>query len=93
MNRGKNTLSKWSVASQLPMLTFPGQTLIEIAGNNRVLLENHRGVVAYSGTLIRIRTGNGIVSVCGSDLIIECMSRFQLVITGCVHGVTIETGG
>lgn len=92
MDRRKNSLTKWTVGSQLPMLALPGRSLIEIVGCSRVLIENHRGVIAYTRELVRVRTSDGIVSVCGLDMIIRCMSRFQLVVTGSIHTVKLETG-
>ena len=92
MDRRKNSSTKWTVGSQLPMLALPGRSLIEIVGSDRILIENHKGIIAYTCEVIRVRTADGIVSVCGSNMAIQCMSKFQLVVTGCIRAVTMETG-
>jgi len=68
----------------------PGQPLIEIAGEGRVLIENHSGVKEYLPEKIRVTTKYGCVVVCGCGLKLTHMSREQLVITGRIHSVSLH---
>lgn len=73
----------------LPGESLPGQVLVEITGENRVLIENHRGVREYSRERIGVNVSYGILQVCGSCLELRCMSRENLVICGRIDGVTL----
>ncbi len=56
--------------------------LVELAGQKRVLIENHSGVLAYSPEEIQIKVSYGKLSVCGEGLSLLEMSHEQLVIRG-----------
>lgn len=61
---------------------IPLLPIIEIAGNQRVLIENHLGVVQFSTEKIGIGVKYGEVLVCGCNLALRHMSKSKLVITG-----------
>lgn len=67
--------------------------LVEIAGDRRVLIEHHQGVVAYGPGEICVRVRFGQVRILGSNLCIAKMSAEQLVIRGCVSGVELRKNG
>ena len=67
-----------------------GLPLVEIAGDSRVLVERHRGVLAYDNRKICIRLNFGILQVCGCDLSIAHMTKAQLVITGQIQTVVLQ---
>ena len=67
----------------------PGLPLVEIAGTNRVLIENHRGVCCYSRDLIRIRVIYGDITISGARLELARMSRERVVITGRIDCVSL----
>ena len=71
---------------------FPGQPLVEIYCDRRLLIENHRGVVGYSDIEICVRVKFGLLRICGTCLELAQMSRQQLVITGKIEGVHIMRG-
>ena len=66
------------------------RTIIEIAGDQRVLIENHRGVVTYGREKIIVKVKYGAVSVCGCSLEMTRMSREQLVIFGRIQSVSLH---
>lgn len=70
-----------------------GQSLVEIAGDYRVLIENHFGIVSYSREQILVRVKYGCLCVCGCELEILRMTREQLVICGKIHGLRIQRKG
>ena len=73
----------------LPGESLPGQVLVEITGENRVLIEHHRGVQEYSRDRIGVNVKFGIIQVCGRCLELRCMTREQLVICGRIDYVTL----
>ena len=68
----------------------PGMPLVEIAGQNRVLIENHRGVCCYGREEIRIRVSYGEIAVTGCHLELARMRREAVVITGRIEAVRLH---
>lgn len=69
---------------------MPMQPLVELAGDRRVLIEHHQGVVQYSREKICVKVRYGIVVICGCGLELRHMSRAQLAIAGRIDGITLE---
>lgn len=68
------------------------RTLVELYGIERVLIEQHRGILAYGSECIRVGTSFGELVVEGLELRLCCMSRSQLVIRGRIGCVRTEVG-
>lgn len=68
------------------------RTLAELYGAERLLVEQHRGIVSYSTECIRIGASCGTLVVEGEDLRLCCMSRSQLVVRGRLYGLRLEGG-
>lgn len=87
---GKNGwLERLMDGMDLPGEGAPGQTLVEIVGENRVLVENHRGITEYGTDRIRIQVKYGSLCICGEGLEMKRMSRNQLIITGRIEVVNL----
>lgn len=67
----------------------PGQTLLEIAGKNRIVVEYHRGILCYGTEEILLGASFGQIRIQGSNLQLGCMSREQLCVTGCIDLVEL----
>lgn len=76
--------------ADLPGESVPGQTVVELLGERRVLIEQHDGVTEYGRERIRIRVNYGELWVCGAGLEMMKMTRSQLVITGCVDSICLK---
>lgn len=90
MKENRNILQRITERMDLSGEPIPGQPLIEIAGNCRVLVENHFGVREYSPERIGINVKYGIVEICGCALELRRMTGEQLVISGRIHSVTLH---
>ena len=88
MNKNK-ILERVVMGADLPGEVVPGIPLIEIAGENRVLIENHNGVTGYSGTMICVKVSYGTVQVKGIGLTLARMTKQQLAITGKIGSVVL----
>ena len=64
--------------------------IVEMAGRNRVLIENHQGVLGYSLEEISVKMCYGCVCVTGCDLRLLQLSREQLVISGLVSAIRLS---
>lgn len=74
----------------LPGESLPGQVVVEISGENRVLIEHHCGVREYSRERIGVKVKYGVLQVCGSCLELRCMTREQLVISGKIDCIVLK---
>ena len=83
--------SNW-IGNRAEMVKKP-VSLVEIAGERRVLIEFHKGISSYSPQKVDVCVGYGKVSVSGSNLLIARMTREQLVIFGCIESVTLLKAG
>lgn len=93
MKGDRNLLQRMTERMDLTGEPIPGQPLIEIAGDRRVLIENHFGVREYSRERIGIHVKFGSVVVCGCGLELTRMTKEQLVISGRIDGVTLQRRG
>jgi len=79
-----------SVYGENPQLSR--QPVMEILGKQRILIENHRGVQLYETERIQVCVKFGCIRVLGSGLSLCYMSANQLVITGDIQSVSLESG-
>lgn len=93
MGKGRYFLERLADGVDLPSEPLPGQPIVEIAGDRRVLIENHFGVKEYSREKIGVKVKYGIVTVCGCGLELIRMTKEQLVIAGKIDGVTLTRRG
>lgn len=92
MGTKRSFMEQITNAADLQDEPIPGLPLIEIAGERRVLIENHRGVIEYGSQTIRVKVKYGQVCICGSGLELARMTRGQLVISGRVDAVQLIRG-
>ena len=83
-------MERVALGADLPGMAIPGQSLVEIAGQTRVLIENHKGVTVYECNRIHVKVHFGKLCICGSGLELARMSNCQLVITGRIDCVTLQ---
>lgn len=68
---------------------LPGVPLLELNGDDRVLVENHRCVVGYTESEILIRVSFGLIQIAGDCLTLSCVKKELLLIQGNVHSITL----
>ena len=86
----KKKMPGWMVIDTvLPSELLHGQFLLELLGRERVLIENHQGILEYGSEKICIKTAFGSVAVSGTDLHLSCLSKERLVIVGPVSQVAV----
>lgn len=90
MARSGDWLQHLADSSELESEALPGLPILEIAGDRRVLIERHGGVLEYGPERIRIRVAYGTVCITGCGLELVRMSRQQLVISGRVDSVCLQ---
>ena len=68
------------------------QSIVELVGQGRLLIENHQGVLAYSTGEIRVKVCYGCILVVGEKLRLMEMSRVKLAICGRIDGLQLLGG-
>jgi sporulation protein YqfC len=89
VKRNGNWMQRLTETMDLPAEPVPGIPLVEISGENRVLIEHHQGVVGYGKDKICVRVKYGQVIIEGRCLEIVRMRVNQLVISGSICSVTL----
>jgi sporulation protein YqfC len=87
--RAKNWMERLTDSADLAAEPLPGQPLVELAGDRRVLIEHHRGVSQYSREQICVKVKYGHVRIDGCGLELSRMSKEQLIIAGRIDGITL----
>ena len=90
MGKGRSFLSYMMEHSSWDPETLPDQPIIEIAGDRRVLIENHHGVAIYGREQILVNVKYGAVCVCGCNLEMIHMTKDQLVIYGRIDSIRLQ---
>ena len=90
MARGGDWLQHLADRTELESEAIPGLPILELAGDKRVLIERHKGVVEYGSERIRVRMTYGTVCVNGCGLELVRMTHQQLVIAGRIDSVCIQ---
>jgi len=90
--RGKKLrpLERAAEAMGLPIETDGNILKVTMLGHRRALIENHRGVYAYTEQSITLMGPEGLVSVQGRDLEIKELDRESMLVDGYITGATYE---
>jgi len=90
MAHSRQWLQQLADRTEMESEALPGLPILEIAGDRRVLIERHGGVIEYGPERIRVRVSYGNVCVNGCGLELVRMTHQQLVISGRVDSVCIQ---
>lgn len=66
------------------------KSLVEIWGTERILIENHLGILQYSDEMILVRINSGTLEITGENLCIQQITKIQLVIFGQLEGIRLN---
>ncbi len=83
---------KLASAASMPKDVVLGASVITILGRNEVCIENYRGIIEYTDTLIRVQTKSGQIRLIGKRLQIEYYTNDEMKITGLVTALEFVSG-
>lgn len=89
----KHIWERLAISADLSAESVPKQPIIELAGDRRVIIENHHGVIGYGNTEICVKARYGHIVICGKFLHLVRMTKDQLVIMGEIDSVRLCRGG
>ena len=87
LKKGKAVLSEAAELFDLPADVVAGLPHIEVVGNQECFMEQHRGILSYSGEEIAINGENLIIRVRGEGLALVSMTGEALRIKGSISQV------
>jgi len=80
--RAKRRLQAAALCLELPEDALFSGARVTLSGQSSALVEGQQGVVELSAERIRLRTREGVLSVCGSGLCLRRLTRDAALITG-----------
>ena len=92
MRKRKAFLDTLTSVTKINADILPCIPLVEVCGCHRVLIENHKSILAYSTEEVCVKVRFGTITVTGRELQLSKMSREQLFITGNIEGVILRRG-
>ena len=93
MRQRKDILEHVMNGAELHGLSVTNRPLVELVETERVLIENHLGVVEYGCDRIRVKVRFGQICIHGQKLALSMMSKEQLIITGVIECINLFRGG
>jgi sporulation protein YqfC len=63
---------------------------ITMLGNKQLLVENHKGIMEYTPSLVRVKLKQGELKVTGQRLVLESLQAEQLLVAGIVEEVCYD---
>lgn len=89
MKRAHKAFTQVLAAAKLDAELHPKVSLLELAGDCRILIENHISVIHYATQQVRIRVSFGQINIAGRGLKLARLGKEQLVITGCIESINL----
>ncbi len=89
MKRAGQWLKNMSERADLPGETLPSVPVVELAGDSRVLIEQHSGLTSYGTEKVLVQVRYGEICVSGHRLRLTRMTKEQLVISGTIDAITV----
>ena len=89
MKQPSNLMRRIGGQAVLSGQPLPGIPIVELAGDRRVLIENHLGILAYGLEEIQVKMSYGKAVISGQSLTISQLSAEQLVVCGQISAVQL----
>ena len=83
---------KLASAASMPKDVVLGASVVTMLGRNEVSIENYRGIIEYTDTLIRVQTKSGQIRLTGKRLQIEYYTNDEMKVTGAVYTLEFIDG-
>ncbi|MDD4601633.1 hypothetical protein SDC9_08963 [bioreactor metagenome] len=91
MQYRKRGLQKLAGILEIPQDIVLDLPRITMLGNQQLLIENHKGIIEYTPSLVRIKLSRGELIVNGNHLMLSNLQVEQILIEGTVREVTYDT--
>lgn len=81
--------------SMTEILEMPPEIVLDLPkiiliGDQELLLQNHRGIIEYNNSRVRVSVSLGQIIVVGEDLLLKNLKSDEILIEGKILGLTFE---
>ena len=87
----RNNLRKLVKAFEIPEDVMDDLSRLTMLGNKQLLIENHRGIIEYTPTYIRLNLVDGILVIKGTHLVLGNLQLEQILVEGKVGEIHYDT--
>ena len=67
--------------------------VVHLTGGERLMIENHKGLLEYSPNRIRIASSAGTIDIEGDNLAIQTVGGDDILLTGSIRSVVMQGAG
>jgi len=89
--RKKGHLQRLAGLLEIPQDIVMDLPRITMLGNKQLLIENHKGIIEYTPSLVRIKLNQGELIISGSDLTLGNLQAEQILVEGTVEEIKYDT--
>ncbi len=82
--------NKIAEASGLPKDVVMGQPGVTVLGRMELNIENYRGIIEYTDTLIRVQTKAGQIRITGKNLSVDYYTNDDMKLTGRIEAIEYQ---
>ncbi|MCI9023163.1 MAG: sporulation protein YqfC [Dorea sp.] len=82
--------NKIAELSELPKDVALGMPVLTVTGQMELCLENYRGIIEYTDTLVRIQTKTGQIRITGQRLQVVYYTNDEMKITGRILSIEYQ---
>ena len=79
--------------ANIPKDVVLGVPLLRLVGREELYLENYRGILEYTDTLIRVQTKIGQIHLRGKHLQVIYYTNDEMKVTGVIDNLEYQQGG
>ena len=83
-----NSLAQRLDIPQDIILDLPRLTML---GNKQLLVENHKGIIEYTASFVRIKLSQGVILVHGDNLLLGNLQAEQILVEGSIREIQYDT--
>lgn len=83
---------KYKVAelTEAPKDVVLGTPVLTMTGQMELCLENYRGIIEYTDTVVRIQTKIGQIKVSGRNLLVAYYTNDEMKVNGCIDSIEYQ---
>lgn len=89
-NQEYSLRNKVAELSELPKDVVMGMPVLTVTGQVELNLENYRGIIEYTDTLVRIQTKSGQIKVNGRGLQVAYYTNDEMKINGRIESIEYQ---
>ena len=82
--------NKMAELSELPKDVVMGMPVLTMMGQMELSLENYRGIIEYTHTVVRIQTKSGQIKVTGKNLQVAYYTNDEMKVNGRIDSIEYQ---